>query len=94
MDEQIFFRDATAELHDLEIEPVQPNALVAILPKNERLAVLELHHVLAACIFLRKLEPRAIIENIAVLQDFNVRRSLVRCRLLQRFFQVTLKHVN
>ncbi len=42
VDEQIFFGEAVAiaEVNDFEIEAIQANALVAVLSKDERLAVL------------------------------------------------------
>ncbi len=78
VDEQIFFGDAVAELDDFEVEAIQADALVAILAEDQRLAVLELDDVLAARVFFGDVEPRAVIEDVAVLQNFDVRGALVR----------------
>src|SRR6266699_1997589 len=45
------------------------DALVAVLPENQRLAIFELDDVLDACIFFGQGEPRAIIEDVAILQN-------------------------
>ncbi len=92
--EQIFFGDAVAELNDFEIESVQADALVAVLAEDERLAVLELDDVLAARVFLGEVVPRAVIEDVAVLQNLDVGRAFVRRRLFQSVFQVLLEDVH
>ena len=66
-----------------EVQPVQADALVSILAKDQRLAVLELHDVLAAGVFFGQVDPGAVIENVAVLQDLDVGRALMR----RSFFQ-------
>ena len=78
MDHQIGFGDAVAELHDFDVAVgLLPNALVAILAKNERLAVFELQNLLTASLALGQREPRAIVEDIAVLQNFDERRAFM-----------------
>ena len=94
VDEQIFFGDAVAELDDFEIEAVQADALVAILAEDERLAVFELDDVLAARVFFGERFPRVIVEDVAVLQNLDVRGALVRGRFLQRVLQVLLENVH
>ena len=94
MHEQIFFGDAVAELDDFEFETVQPDALVAILSEDERLAVFELHDVLAARVFLGDVVPCAVIEDVAVLQNLHVGGAFVRGRFFQSFFQVLLENVH
>ncbi len=52
VDHEIGFRDTVAELHDFNVAiGFAADALIAILAEHQRLAVLELHHVLAARIF-------------------------------------------
>ena len=96
MDEQIVFRGAAAvaERDDLEIETVHADALVAILAEDQRLAVFELDDVFAARVLFGERFPRAVVEDVAILQDFDVGRALVRRRLFQRVFQVLLEDVH
>ena len=77
VNDQVGFRDAIAELHDFDVAiGLAADALVAILAEHEGLAVLQLNDVLAARFFFRQTGPRAIIENIAVLQNFDERGAL------------------
>ncbi len=92
--EKILLGDAVAELDDFEVEAVQANALVAILAEDQRLAVLELNDVLAARVFFRDVRPRAVVEDIAILQNFHVRRALVGRGFFQRVLQVLLEDVD
>ena len=92
--EQILLGDAVAQLNDFEFESVQADALVAILSEDERLAVFELYHVLAARVFLGEVKPRAVIEDVAVLQNFDVGGAFVRGRFFQRVFQMLLEDVH
>src|ERR1700675_685135 len=94
VNEKILFRDAVAELDDFEIEAVHANALVAILAEDERLAVLELDDVVAARVLFGDAFPRAVIEDVAVLQDFDVGRALVRGGFLQSVLQMLLENVH
>ena len=94
VDEEIFLGDAVAELDDFEFEPVEADALVAILAEDERFAVFELDHVLAARIFLGECLPGAVVEDVAVLEDLDVGGALVRGRFFQRFLEVLLKDVD
>src|SRR5579862_9324350 len=94
VDEKIFFGDAVAELAAFEFEAVEANALVAILAEDERFAVLELDHVLAARVPFGESLPGAIVEDVAILQDLDVGRALVRGGFFQGFLQVLLKNVD
>ena len=77
--------------HDFEIEAVQADALVAVLAEDQRLAVFELDDVLAASVFFGQVLPSAVIEDVAVLQDLDVGRAVVRRGLLQRVLQMLLE---
>ena len=70
------------------------DALVAVLAEDQRLAVFELDDVLAARFFFGEVEPGAVIEDVAVLQDFDVGRALVRGGFLQSVLQVLLEDVH
>src|ERR1700726_4986496 len=94
VDQQIFFGDATAKLHDFHIEAVHANALVAILAEHQRLAMFELNDVFAAGFTLGEREPRAIVKNIAVLQNLDEGGASVSSGVLEGFFQVALKDVD
>ena len=95
MHDQVRFRDAIAERHDLDVAVgLAADALVAILAEHERLPVLQLHDVFAARIFFRQAEPCAIIKNVAILQNLDERGTLVGRRSLQRVFQLRLKHIH
>ena len=50
--------------------------------------------MLAARVFFRERFPRVVVEDVAVLQNFDVRRTLVRRRLLQCFLQMLLKNIH
>ena len=94
VDDQVAFADAVAELHDFEVEAVHADALVAILAEDERLAVFELDDVLAARFFLGQVEPGAVVEDVAILQDLNVGRAAMRRGLLEHFFEMPLHDVH
>src|SRR5262252_4459228 len=79
MNDKVAFGDAVAELHDFDVAiGLAANALVAVLAIDQRLAMLELEDVLASCILFREREPGAVIEDIAILQNFNEIRAPVR----------------
>src|SRR5208282_308356 len=87
--------NAVAQLDDLNVAvTLAPNAFVAVLAENKRLAVLQLNDVLAARIALGEVEPRSIVEYVAVLQDFDERRAFVGRSVFERFFQVLLENVD
>src|SRR5258708_10379715 len=95
VNDQIRLGDAVAELDDFDVAVRFPaDTLVAVLAENHRLAMFELEDVLAAGVAVRQGEPRAVVEDVAVLQNFHVSRTFVRGRVLQRLFQVSLENVN
>jgi hypothetical protein len=69
--QQIRFSDSVSELHNFQLESVQPNALIAILSKDQRLAVFKLNHVFAARFFFGHVVPCTVVKNIAVLQNLD-----------------------
>ena len=93
MNENVLFREAiaVAEMNDFQFHTVEADALVAVLAVDQGLAVLELDHMLAAGFFFREVEPRAVVEDVAVLQDFDEGRASVRGCLLERVLQVAWK---
>src|SRR5271155_1140525 len=94
MHQQIFFGDAISQGDYFEIETDEANSLVAILAEDQRLAVFELDDLLASGFFFGDGFPSAVVENIAVLQDFDVGGTLMRCWFPQGFFQVLLEDVH
>jgi hypothetical protein len=83
VNDQVRFCHTISEGYYLDIAiGFAADALVAILAKNQRLPVLELYDVLAARVSLSKREPRAVIENVAILQDLYERRAFVDGRVL------------
>src|SRR5271168_3228121 len=70
VDEQIALRDAAAELHDFQIHADHADALVAIFAEDHGFTLLEGDDVLAAGVTFGEREPGAVVEDVAVLQDF------------------------
>ena len=78
MNDEITFGDAVAELDNFDVAIVlAADALVAILAENEGLALFELQDVLAARVLFCQIDPRAIIEDVAILENFHKGRALV-----------------
>src|SRR5260370_8852441 len=95
VNDQIRLGDAVAELHDFDVAVRFPaDTLVAVLAENHGLAVFELEDVLAAGFAVRQREPRAVVKDVAVLQNFPVARTFVCGRVFQRLFQVSLENVH
>src|SRR5207253_1894920 len=64
---------------DLDVAIGLPaDALIAVLAVHEGLAVFELKNVLASSVLFREREPCAVVEDVAVLQNFDERRAFVR----------------
>src|SRR5207244_8078786 len=57
-------------------------------------AVFELNNVFAAGVLFGDASPCAVIEDVAVLQDFDKGGAFVRGGLLERVFQVSLKDID
>ena len=95
VDHQIGFADAVAELHDFNVAiGAAAKALFAILAKDHGLAVFELQNVLAAGFFFGDPEPGAVVEDIAILQNFDERRTFMGGRCLKRVFEMALEDVH
>src|SRR6266850_1185105 len=95
VDDGIGFGDAVAKLDYFDVAIRFPtDALVAVLAEDHRLPVFELEHVFAAGIALGEVEPRAIVEDVAVLEDFDVGGTFVRGGVPQRVLQVALEDVD
>jgi hypothetical protein len=56
--------------------------------EDQRLAVLENERVLGLAILLREVAERAVVEDVAVLEDLDERAALVRVRALHDLLQV------
>src|SRR5882762_3265269 len=95
MNNQVGLCHAISERYDLDIAVgFAPDAFVAVLAKYQRLAVLELYDLLASRVSLGEREPCAIVEDIAILQDFHERGALVYRRMLERVLQVGLENID
>ena len=94
--QQILFREsvAIAEMDDFELHSIEANAHVPVLAVDQRLAMLQVDDVIDAGILLREIEPRAVVEDVAVLQDFDVGGAAVRRGFPQRVLQVLLEDVH
>src|SRR4030095_16837022 len=95
VDDEIGFGDTVTELDDFNIAiGGAADALVAISAEDERLAVFDLDDMLTARVFFSDAGPRAIIEDVAVLQNFYEGGAFVRRRMLQCVLQVGLEDVD
>ena len=89
MDEQVRLGDAVlAELDDLGPQAAQPDALVAVLAEDHRLAVLEVQHPVLADVPVGERAPGAVVEDVAVLEDLDERRALVEAGRVERLLEV------
>ena len=69
--------------------PVQADALVAVLAEDQRLAVLEHERVVSALMsFSVSVVEGAVVEDVAVLEDLDERRALVRVARADDLLQV------
>jgi len=88
VDDEIGCGDAVGELDDFEVTVgLAADALVAVLAENHRLAVFQLEDVFAAGIALGQVEPRAIVEDVAVLQNLDVGGTLCAAACLRVSFK-------
>ena len=95
VDDEVGFADAIAELHDFDVTiGFLADALVAVLAEDERFAVFEIDDVLTARIALGQIEPRAVVKDIAVLQNLDERGTFVGGCVFLGFFEVLLEHVD
>ncbi len=70
------------------------DAFVVVLAEDEGLPVLELQDVFAASVAFGEIEPGAVVEDIAVLEDFDEGRTFVGRGLLERVFQMRLEDIH
>ena len=95
VDDEVGFGDAVAQLDDFDVAiGLAANAFVAILAEDERLAVFELDDVFAASVFFGDAGPGTVIENVAVLQDFDEGGAFVGGGVFERVFEVGLEDVH
>src|SRR5260221_5725583 len=95
VDDQVGFGDAVAEGHDFDVTiRLAANPFVAGLSEDQWLPVLELDDMLAAGLFFGYAVPGAVIEYVAVLQDFHESGTLVSGGGAQGVFQVSLENVH
>src|SRR5262249_37618344 len=71
-----------------ELCALEPDSLVAILSENEGLSMLQINHSFVTNFFLREVLERAVIEYVAILEDFDKGSSLVLRRAMDRFHEV------
>src|SRR6185436_3863480 len=89
VDEEIRLADAVlADRHDFRMETPQPDPLVTVLAEDHRLAVLQHEHPVLADLAVREVPPRAVVEDVAVLEDLDERRAVVQPRPLERLLEV------
>src|SRR6266478_3530869 len=95
VDDEAGLGDAVAQMHDFDV-PVggSPDTLIAVLAEDERLAVFELDDVFAAGVFFGDAGPGAVIEDVAVLQDFDEGGAPVRGGLLESVLQMSLEDID
>ena len=68
--------------------PSEPDALVAVLAEDHRLAVLEHEHPVLADLAVGEVAPGAVVEDVAVLEDLDERRAVVAAGPLERLLEV------
>src|SRR5262249_45095366 len=73
MHKQIIDADAIAQRHDLWVQAVQPDALVAIFAEDERLTMLQIKRVVGLDALVGGVLEDAVVENLAVLIDLDER---------------------
>lgn len=79
MDEKVGFGDPVlSDDNHLGLAVVETDALVPISAKDQRLPVLDLDGVLGHRVLLGRVEPRLVVEDVAVLVDLDKRSPLVR----------------
>src|SRR5690606_16918354 len=73
---------------DFGREPVQADAVLIVLTEAQRLAMLEVDHLVLANVLFSEGGERTVVENVAVLIDLYERDALVLSRLVEGLFQV------
>src|SRR5438105_13377750 len=85
VNQEVACRDAMAQGHDLGIQAMQPNALVAVLAEDQRLAVFQMQRIVRLDALIGGVLEDAVVENLAILVDLDKRRALVSRGPPQRF---------
>ena len=67
---------------------MQADALVAVLAEDHRLAVLEHEHPVLANVALGEVAVRAVVEDVAVLENLDEDRAVVPAGALERLLEV------
>ena len=88
VDEHVLFGQAVAELDDLQVGAVHPEAPGALGTEDQRLAVLALDGGVLLRALLRRVEPRLVVVDVAVLVDLDERRPAMAGGPDHRLFQV------
>ena len=95
VNDEVGLGDAIAERNHFDVAIGFPaDTLIAVLPENQRLAMFQLDDMLAARIFFGYGEPRAVIEDVAILQNLDECGTLMRRGVFQSVFQVRLEDVD
>ena len=95
VNEEIAFGDAVAQLDDFQIAVGDLTyTFFAILAEDHGLAVFKLKNMVGASFFFGDVEPCAIIEDIAILQDFGEGGALVSSGGAKSVLEVTLEDVD
>ena len=77
MKQQVVLGDLTTQLHNLRIHAVQANAFFLLAAEDERATMFEEDRRIVLGFLARGVFKRAIVEDVAILIDFDERRSLV-----------------
>src|SRR5260370_30307971 len=90
MYDDVALADAVAERDHLGPLPVHPDSLVAVLAEDERLAVLAHQLMIGLDLLVADVVEGAVIENVAVLEDFDERRAAMPMSAFQRLAEPLL----
>ena len=91
---QVVFADSLAELHDFQLHAVHPDALVAILAEDQRLAMLEFERMVGFGLAIGRPFEGAVVEHVAILIDLDERRAAMFGRSLKHGGQMLDIHVD
>src|SRR3984893_15984130 len=85
MHQEVIHADAIAQRNNFRIQPVQPDALVAIFPEDKRLTMFKVMSILGFDRLVGGVFKDGIIEDFAVLIDLDKSRPLMSRGALQDF---------
>src|SRR5260370_14632688 len=94
MDDDVALADTVAERDRLGPLPVHPDSLVAVLAEDERLAVFEHQLMVGLDLLVAHVVEGAVIENVAVLKDFDERRAAMPMSAFERIAEVLLLDID